>query len=130
MKLRRKKKQLPEGVRMFQELKVKLIRLGREAVVIKGAFGKLDLKRERIEVTSARVDVTNVGLDSEKIEIDLANNRLTAKGEVKIEEHGVTLTGDELTAQPSLTGLQFKGKVRLQAKDLEAAEALLKSGML
>lgn len=124
----KKRKKLPSGVRIFKEPQVKLVRMGREAVIFTAAYGKLDLKRGRIELLEARVEVPPVALTSGQLDLDLIKNRITAKGQVKIDEKGVSLEGRELTAQPTLTGLQFKGEVRLRADDREAADALLKSG--
>ncbi len=124
-----KRKKLPSGVRIFREPLVKIVRMGREAVIFNAAYGKLDLKRGRIELFEARVEVPPVALTSDQLGLDLIKNRITAKGQVKIDEQGVSLEGRELTAQPTLTGLQFKGDVRLHADNQEAADALLKSGL-
>ena len=125
-----KKPKASAGVRIFKEPVVKLIRMGREVMVYSGEFGKLDLGSERIELLKASVSVNEMSFTSDRITIDLHGNQLTAEGPVAIEEAGVHIESDGLTAQPTLTGLKLKGKVRLRADNLEAADALLKSGKL
>ena len=125
-----KRKKLPEGVRLFREPVIKLVRMGREVMVYRGAFAKLDLGRERVELMNADVSVSDMVLKSDRLSLDLAENRLTADGRTSIEERGVHIESDGVTAQPSLSGLKLKGRVRVRTDSREAAEALLKSGKL
>lgn len=118
-----------QGVRFFRAPSVKLIRLGRE-MVFRGAYGRLDMDAERVEILDADITAADTQLKAKRLVLDLAKNELAARGEVRIGEGRARLEGDALTARPSLGGMKFEGKFHLFAGDRETAEELLKSGRL
>jgi hypothetical protein len=115
------------SVRYFRKPEVKLIRMGREVAVFKGSYGSFDVQKFRLEFRDATAKVESAELKAQRIAMDLPGNRLTADGKVRLEEAGVVLRGDALTAVPSLSKLAFHGKTRLEADDQQAAVALLSS---
>ncbi|MEK7476692.1 MAG: hypothetical protein AAB152_13810 [Candidatus Coatesbacteria bacterium] len=115
----------PGPVRFFRKPEVRLIRMGREVAVFRGAFGAFDVERCTLEFRNAVTTVESAELSARRITMDLPANRLTAEGRVRFEEAGVALVGSALTAVPSLVKLAFRGKARLEADDREAAVALL-----
>jgi lipopolysaccharide assembly outer membrane protein LptD (OstA) len=119
-----------DGVRVFANARIRLMRMGRVVATYHSAYARLDLKEGRVDFQqNARVSVGSAFLSAENLSLDLARNRLTAEGKVSITERGVKLDGGQLTALPSLTGMKFKGQVRLRADDRESAAALLQSGL-
>ena len=117
----------PVAIRYFRKPEVRLIRMGREVVVLRGSFGRFDLENIRLEFRNGTATVESAELKAGRIAMDLRGNRLTAEGSVRLEEAGVVLRGDGLTAVPSLSKLAFRGKTRLEADDQQAAVALLSS---
>ena len=124
-----KKVKKTPGVRFFREPEIKIVRMGRE-MVYRGAYAKVDLNAERIELTKAETNMNEIELTADRMSIEVEKNRMTAQGQVKVREAGVHLEGEEATAQPSLTGLRFRGKFRLYTDDRDAAEELIRSGKL
>ena len=117
--------------RVFAEAEVKLMRFGRVAGTFRGAFATLRLAEGVVEFSQgASAEVGETTLAADRLALDLARNRLTARGRVSLNEYGVELSGDTLAAQPSLTGMTLDGRVRLRTDSAEAAHALFDSGLI
>lgn len=125
-----RKRSLPEDIRVFEEPQIMLVRMGRQVATYYGSIGRLDLKRTRVELTSATIRVTsqNAELAADRLRIDFERGALLAEGGIRLREREVSLTADRATALPSLARLTFGGKVRIRADHRDAAAALLDSG--
>jgi len=121
------RRKLREGLRLFAEPQVMLVRMGRQVATYYGAYGRLDLKAGRLDLEEATVRVTSrqIELSAPRLTVDLARTALEASGGVNLAEAGVTLTADRARALPSLARLRFAGSVRIRADNREAAEGLL-----
>lgn len=119
-----------EGIRIFANARIKLVRMGKVVATYRGAYARLNLKQGRVYFEQeAKASVGAAQLAAERMTLDLVGNRVTAEGKVSIIEKGLKLDGSRLTALPSLTGMKFGGQVRLRADSRESAAALLESGL-
>jgi len=117
--------------RVFAEAEVKLMRFGRVAGTYRGTYATLRLAEGVVEFSrGATAEVGGATVAAEGLTLDLARDRLTARGRVTLQEHGVTLAGDSLAAQPTLGGMKLGGRVRLRTDSAEAARALFESGLI
>ncbi len=120
----------PEGVRYFREPEVTLVRMGREVATYRGEYGTLKLRDGRVEFRGGMAQVGDARLTAAALAVDLPARRITGTGKVRLAEQGVELTAERVTARLTLTGLEFKGAVKLRAKDRESAQALLDAGIV
>lgn len=121
----------PAPVRVFAEAEIKLVRMGRVTAVFRGAFATLRVAEGVVEFErGATAEVGEAVLEAERLSLDLPRGRLTAEGPVRIREFGAELSGEGLTAMPSLTGLTFHRNARIRTDSAEAARALFDSGLI
>jgi len=118
---------LSAGTRAFYKPRISLFRLGREVGMFRGEVGTIHIESGILEFIRAEARVLNAVMKAEKVRINMGANRITAAGRVSLEEGGVCVNSDRLTATPSLTGLVMGGNVHLKSESREAAEGLLKS---
>jgi len=118
---------LRSGVRAFYKPRISLFRLGREVGLFTANIGTVHIEDGILEFTGAETKVLNAVMKAGKIRVNMGENRLYATGGVSLEENGVCVSSDSITATPALTGLVMGGRVNLKSESREAAEGLLKS---
>ena len=119
-----------DGVRFFRGPEVTLIRMGREVATYRGEFGKLSLRDGRVEFQNGVVKVNDAELSAAVLSVDVPARLISGEGQVRLEEKGVRVSADRVTARLTLTGIRFGGTVRLLAEDRESAQALLDVGVM
>jgi len=127
-KKKKKWKKPKEGaiVRVFEAPRVTFMRMGRPVSIFRGAYGSIDLTHGTVEFLNGETRIGKAKLSATKLRLAVGPNILRAEGKVRVEEGGVTLDADRLTATPMLTHMRTGGRVRLHSETREAAEELLK----
>ena len=83
-----------------------------------------------MELRDGVVKVGDAELSAAVLSVDVPARAITGEGKIRLEEQGVQVSAERVTARLTLTGLRFGGRVRMFAKDREAAQALLDSGVV
>jgi len=118
---------LPAGTRAFYKPWISLVRLGREVGMFRGEVATVNVESGILEFIRAETTVANAVMKAGKVRLSIGANRIFATGQVSLQEGGVSVNSDRLSATPSLTGLVMGGHVHLKSDSREAAEELLKS---
>lgn len=118
---------IPSGTRAFLRPRITLFRLGREVGLFRGDIATVHVEDGILEFTRAVTTVAGAVLKADKVRLNIGANRVLARGQVSLEENGVSVNSERLSATMALTGLVMGGKVHLKSENREAAEELLKT---